>query len=99
MSFVIGRLKGLRAFLATAASLGIAVGFVVPGILTGWNPGLVSLLGAGGILILAIFFIHGVSWSTAAVSGTFVAVIATMLLGTLFTDLAHLTGFGSEEAM
>ena len=100
VSVVIGRAKGLRAFLATGASLAIAVGFVVPGILAGWNPVLISLLGTGGILLLAIFFVHGVSWSTAAaVSGTFIAVLATMLLGTLFTDLAHLTGFGSEEAM
>lgn len=100
VSVVIGRTKGLRAFLATGASLGIALGFVVPSILAGWNPVLVSLLGTGGILILAIYFVHGVTWSTtAAVVGTFVAIIVTMLLGIFFTDLAHLTGFGSEEAM
>lgn len=100
VSVVIGRAKGLRAFLATAASLGIAVGFVVPGILAGWNPVLVSLLGTGGILLLAIFFVHSVSWSTAAaVAGTSIAVIATMLLGTFFADFARLTGFGAEEAM
>ena len=61
VSVAIGRAKGLRASLATTASLGIAVGFVVPGILAGWNPVPVSLLGAGGILLLAIFFVHGVS--------------------------------------
>lgn len=100
VAVAVGRAKGLQAFLATAASLGIAVGFVVPSILAGWSPVLVSLLGTGGILVLAIYFVHGVSWSTtAAVAGTFVAVIVTMLLGTLFTDLAHLTGLGSEEAM
>lgn len=100
VSVVIGRFKGLRAFLATAASLAIALGFVVPTILAGWNPVLVSLLGTGGILLLAVFFVHGVSWSTAAaVVGTFIAILVTMLLGILFTDLAHLTGFGSEEAM
>ena len=100
VSVVIGRAKGLRAVLATGASLAIAIGFVVPTILAGWNPILVSLIGSGGILLLAIYFVHGVTWSTtAAVVGTFIAVLATMLLGLLFTDLAHLTGFGSEEAM
>ena len=100
VSVVIGRAKGLRAVLATGASLAIAIGFVVPSILAGWNPILVSLIGSGGILLLAIYFVHGVTWSTtAAVVGTFIAVLATMLLGLLFTDLAHLTGFGSEEAM
>lgn len=100
VSVVIGRGKGLRAFLATGASLAIAVGFVVPAILAGWSPVLVSLAGSGGILLLAIYFVHGVNWSTtAAILGTFIAVVATMLLGILFTRLAHLTGFGSEEAL
>lgn len=100
VSVVIGRGKGLRAFIATSASLAIAVAFVVPAILAGWDPVLISLLGTGGMLLLAIYFVHGFNWSTsAATAGTFVAVIATMLLGIFFSDLAHLTGFGSEEAM
>lgn len=100
VSVGIARLKGLRAFVATSASLAIAIGFVVPSILAGWNPILISLLGSGGILLLAIYFVHGLNWSTtAALLGTFIAVVLTMLLGLLFTDLAHLTGFGSEEAM
>ncbi|MEX2543471.1 MAG: YibE/F family protein [Trueperaceae bacterium] len=99
-SVVVARLKGLRAFTATAVSLAIVVMFIVPRILEGWNPMLVSLLGVGGILLLAIYFVHGVNWSTtAALTGTLVAVILTMALGVLFTELAHLTGYGSEEAL
>ena len=96
VSVAVARGKGLRAFLATATSLAIVIGFVVPSILGGWNPMLVSLLGVGGILILAIYFVHGLSWSTtAALIGTFAAVLATMGLGIFFTEAAHLTGFGS----
>lgn len=99
VSVAVARLKGLRAFLATAASLAIVVGFIVPRIVAGADPVTVSLLGVGGILILAIYFVHGVSWSTtAAMIGTFAAALATMGLGVLFTDLAHLTGYGSEDA-
>lgn len=99
VSVVVARLKGLRAFLATGASLAIVVLFIVPRIVDGANPVAVSLLGVGGILILAIYFVHGVSWSTtAALVGTFVAALATMGLGIVFTDLAHLTGYGSEDA-
>jgi uncharacterized membrane protein len=99
-SVAVARLKGLRAFTATGISLVIVVTFIVPQILAGWNPILVSLLGVGGILLLAIYFVHGVNWSTtAALSGTFLAVIATMALGVLFTELAYLTGYGSEEAL
>jgi len=96
----VARLKGLRAFIATGASLAIVITFIVPRILDGWNPMLVSLLGAGGILILAIYFVHGLSWSTsAALIGTFAAVVMTMLLGVAFMQISHLTGLGSEEAM
>ncbi|MCA9839477.1 MAG: YibE/F family protein, partial [Trueperaceae bacterium] len=74
VSVAVARFKGLRAFLATGASLFIIMTFIVPRILAGWNPTLVSLLGVGGILILAIYFVHGLSWSTtAALIGTYVA--------------------------
>ncbi len=100
VSVAVARYKGLRAFVATGTSLAIVMFFIVPQILAGWNPILVSLLGVGGILILAIYFVHGLSWSTtAALLGTVVAVLVTMLLGIVFTEWAHLTGFGSEEAM
>jgi uncharacterized membrane protein len=100
VAVVVARAKGLRAFISTACSLAIAVGFVVPGILAGYSPVLVSLLGVGTILVLAIYFVHGVSWSTtAALVGTFAAVVVTMAIGLYFVDLARLTGFGSHEAI
>jgi uncharacterized membrane protein len=100
VSVAVARLKGLRAFVSTGASLFIVLAFIVPRILAGWSPILVSLLGVGGILLLAIYFVHGFNWSTtAALIGTYAAVVVTMLLGILFTELAFLTGFGTEEAM
>ncbi len=96
----VARLKGLRAFAATAVGLVIVVSYIVPAILNGANPVMVSLLGTGSILLLAIFFVHGINWSTtAAVVGTFAAIIVTMFLGIIWTDMAHLTGFGSDDAM
>ena len=99
-SVAVAGFKGLRAFLSTAASLAIVIGFVVPRIVDGHDPIVTSLLGVGGILVLAIWFVHGVSWSTtAALIGTFFAAVLTMTLGVAFTDLARLTGYGSEDAM
>ena len=99
-SFLVAGFKGLRAVAATGVSLAIVVGFIVPRILGGWDPVLVSLLGVGGILLLAIYFVHGVSWSTtAALAGTFAAVAVTMALGIGFSDGARLTGLGTEDAM
>jgi uncharacterized membrane protein len=97
---VVARLKGLRAFLATGTSLVIVIAFMLPRILAGWNPVLVSLLGVGGILLLAIYFVHGFNWSTtAALIGTYAAIVVTILLGILFSEWAYITGFGSEDAM
>ncbi|TVR92976.1 MAG: YibE/F family protein [Trueperaceae bacterium] len=100
VSFAVAGFKGLRAFVSTAASLAIVITFIVPQILAGANPVLISLLGVGGILILAIYFVHGVTWSTsAALAGTLLAVVATMVLALVFTDLARLTGLGNEDAI
>ena len=100
VAVLVGRLKVLRAFVATSACLVITVAYVVPSILAGGSPVVVSLVGVGGMLVLAIYFVHGVSWSTtAALLGTVVAVVITMLIGIFFSDLAHLTGLGSDEAL
>jgi len=100
VSFAVAGFKGLRAFASTAASLAIVVTFIVPQILAGANPVLISLLGVGGILVLAIYFVHGVTWSTsAALAGTLLAVVVTMALALVFTDLARLTGLGNEDAI
>jgi len=100
VAVAVARGRGLRAVFATSASLAVVIAFIVPGILAGHNPLLISLVGAGGILIMAIYFVHGVNWSTtAALAGTFIAVVITMGLGIAFSDLAHLTGVGDDKAM
>ena len=87
VSVAVARLKGLRAFVATGCSLLIVMWFIIPQILQGQNPVWVSLVGVGGMLILAIYFVHGLSWSTtAALLGTFAAVLFTMALGLLFSE-------------
>lgn len=100
VTLLVARLKGLRAILATALSLVTVILYIVPQILAGTSPMLVSLLGAGGMLLLAIYFVHGFNWSTsAALMGTLVTVILTLGLGLLFIQLSYLTGFGSQEAL
>jgi len=100
VAFLVAGFKGLRAIASTGASLALVVGYVVPAILSGQDPVLVSFIGVGGILVLAIYFVHGLSWSTtAALVGTFLAVCLTMALALLFTDVARLTGLGTEDAI
>jgi len=99
-AMLVAGLKGLRAVAATGVSLAIVVAYVVPAILAGQDPVLVSLIGVGGILVMAIYFVHGISWSTtAAMVGTYAAVAVTMALGMGFSDAARLTGLGNEDAI
>jgi uncharacterized membrane protein len=100
VTMLVAKLKGLRAILATALSLTIVIAYIVPQILAGASPVVVSLIGAGSILILAIYFVHGLNWSTsAALLSTVITVGLTLGLGQIFIAIAHLTGFGTEEAL
>jgi uncharacterized membrane protein len=96
----VGRGKALRALLATAAGLVIIVAVVVPAILRGANPVLVTLLASGGILAVAMYFVHGLNGkTTAALCGTVVTVLVALFVGAGFIRLAHITSFGTEESV
>lgn len=100
VSVAIAKGKGFRAFVATATSLAITVLVVVPGIIAGWDPVTLSLVGVGGMLVLAIYFVHGITWSTtAALLGTLGAILFTIVLALFFTENARLTGLASHEAL
>ena len=107
---LLGRGRGL---IGTGASLLVLVYGVVPLIARGANPLLVTFAGAFGILLLSIYFVHGVGRKTtegvavghtgfagnlAALLGTSLAVAVSLLLATLFTRWMGFTGLNSEEA-
>ena len=93
------RWRGLRALAGLAASLAISVFFIVPAILEGTTPILVALVGSLAILLVTLPVAHGIGpTAVAAALATAAALIATLALAELATGLAHITGFGSEEA-
>ncbi|GGI09585.1 YibE/F family protein [Egicoccus halophilus] len=95
----IGRFHGLRSLLGLALSLLIVVQFVVPAILAGASPFLVALVGSIAVMIVTLYLAHGVNpMTTAAIVGTSVALLLTILLGVAFIEHARITGFASEEA-
>ena len=97
---VTGRIRGLRALIGLIASLGIVVFFLVPAILDGKTPETVALIGAFAVMLVTIPLAHGLGVKTlAACLGTSVSLVLTLVLADVFTDLAHLTGFASEEAI
>lgn len=92
--------QGVRAISSLALSIAAIVFLLVPALLAGYNPALVSLIVAGLILAVVIFFTHGFTpRSYIAFAGTWTAVSVTCLISYISVDLLHLSGFSSEGAV
>ena len=95
----VGRWWGVRSLLSLSVSFAIIFGLILPAIMSGLNPLVVTLLGAGLIIPSTFYLSHGLSKKTnIAVAGTLISLLLAGLLAVLFVDQAHLTGFASEEA-
>ncbi len=95
-----GGWQGVRSLGSLAASLLLIRFILVPALLHGYPPVLVSVAVAAIILALAIYLTHGRNReSLAAFLGTFLAVSLTGILGAITVYLARFTGFASDEAV
>nr|CEL22777.1 YibE/F-like protein [Kibdelosporangium sp. MJ126-NF4]CTQ89918.1 YibE/F-like protein [Kibdelosporangium sp. MJ126-NF4] len=97
---VLGRYQGLAALIALGLSFVVLLLFVLPAILTGENPLLVAVTGAGLIMFIALYLTHGFSVRTStAVLGTMISLILIGVLGTLFSAVTNLTGLDEDTAL
>jgi uncharacterized membrane protein len=93
-----GRLHGLRALLGLAGSLAVVVWFLVPALVQGEYAIAVAVVAALAVMLFTIPVAHGFGTITLAASlGTAAALLLTLGLAWLFTDLAHLTGHSGDE--
>jgi uncharacterized membrane protein len=94
----VSRWKGVRSLLGMAISLYVITQFILPMILAGRDPVLVTVLGAFGLLAVTQYLIYGWSLKThAAVLGILISLIITGVLASLFVEATRLTGYGAEE--
>jgi uncharacterized membrane protein len=95
-----GRLRGARALVGLVVSLVIVLVFIVPSIVEGNSAVEVALIGSLAIMLTTISLAHGLGAKTLAASlGTASSLFLTAALASVFTELAHLTGASSEEAI
>jgi uncharacterized membrane protein len=95
-----GGWQGVRSLVALGGSFAAIFYVLLPGLLHGWNPLLLSLLVASGILAAAIFFTHGFNReSTVAYVGTMIAVFLTGILAIIAVHVSDLSGFVSDESV
>lgn len=94
-----GRLRGTLSLVGLIGSLAIVLAFIVPAIRDGSEPVLVAIFGSLAVMLVTISLAHGLgAKSVAAALGTAASLLLVATLALAFTEFAHLTGFGSEEA-
>ena len=97
--FIFGGKQGIRGLLALLASFFFIGAFLLPGILHGYSPIVVSVGVSSLIIILGSYITHGFNRATtAAVFGMMATIIVTGVLAYFAIHAAHLSGFTSEES-
>lgn len=96
----ISRWKGFRSLLSMAFSLMVIISFIIPSILSGADPLLVSILGSCVLLGVTLYLTYGWTLKThaAVLSMIFVLLITGMLAG-VSVAFTRLTGSGDENTL
>ena len=95
----VGRLKRTPGAYCLAADFLIILKFIVPMILSGSDPLIISIIGSFFILILSVYITEGLGRaSTIAIFAVLISLVITGLLSVWFSAATKLTGFASEEA-
>jgi uncharacterized membrane protein len=99
MVALIAGIAGMRSLLALVVSLLVILRFIVPGLLAGDSPLLITLLGALIIMVATLYLAHGVSSkTTVALGGTLLSLLLTAVLAAVAIAVARFTGLTSDEA-
>ena len=96
----LAKLKGFKSLIGLGLSFLVVIKFIVPRILSGANPLLVSILGSIGIVGVTLYLIYGFKkQTTVSLISTLLSLILTGGIAFLVTKITKLTGLGSEEAV
>lgn len=98
--FFFGRLKGAGSLLGLGMSIFVLVQFMIPHIVSGENPVVVSILSAFTIATLSLYLAHGFSKRTSiALLSTLITLAIASVMAILVVPFSKLAGTGSEDAM
>lgn len=96
---LVGGFKGVKA-LITLIIMGVLIVLgVLPQLLKGYNPLMLAIVFSSIIAVITLFIVGGISnKSLAAIGGVIGGLVVAGILAVIFGNVAHLTGFSSEEA-
>lgn len=96
---ILSRWKGLGSIVGLIVSIAVIMLFIVPQILQGRDPLLISIIGSLFIMSVTIYLAHGFSRKThIALAATVLSLILTGFLAYFFVNVMHLTGLGNDDA-
>jgi uncharacterized membrane protein len=96
--FIVGKWKGIRAIISLSFTFLIITFFIVPQILGGANPVVVTLIASIFILFFIIYFTEGFNTrSNIAFLATFFSLLLIVGLSFLFVSWGKLSGAFSED--
>lgn len=99
MLVVIGGIKGIKALVALALTAAGIYKVLLPAIMAGYSPILVTVVLMLVVTMITMFIVGGLnSKSLAATLGTTGGVLVAGILALLIGEAAHLTGFATEES-
>ena len=97
---IFGGMQGVRGFASLCGSFILLFYVLIPSILAGYSPVLVSTGVASLIIIVGSYITHGFNrTTTAAVLGMIGTVLVTGLGAYYVVHAAHLTGYNGEESV
>lgn len=92
-------LNGATSLLGLVFSILVLMFFIVPRIVAGDNPLIISIIGAIAISCISIYLAHGFNKRTSiALAGTIITAVLAIFLALLFVYITKLFGMGTEEA-
>ena len=95
----VGRWKGVRSLGGTLFSLTVIFAFILPQIVSGRDPVLVSIVGSVLLLSVSTYLTYGINLKAhTAVAGMALSLALTGGLAWLFVTWARLTGMAVEES-
>ena len=95
---VVGRWKGLRSLLSLALSFLVIIKYLIPKILAGSNPIVITLISSFIILLVVIYLTEGLNTlSHLSFVSILLSLVVTVFISWFFVTAAKLTGVASEE--
>ncbi|MGP6175285.1 YibE/F family protein [Corynebacterium sp. A21] len=95
---IFAALRGLRALVGLAITLGVLGIFLLPALVHGGPALPLAVVGGSAILFLVVLLVHGFNWkSCSALAGTLISLGIAAVLASLAIDTTRLSGLGDES--